>query len=127
MSQKTQLFSDPGFKLTNLAPVPTKYLCQIKSKSEKFLDLVLIWPKYLWCPGAQLVNLNPGSEKSCVFLGHPRGQCTPLHMGLKCDMDILIFALKRRLFVIGSPILLLHFPENDGLGHTLKGYTRLPP
>ncbi len=29
VSQKTQRFSDLGFKLTNLAPVPAKYVCQI--------------------------------------------------------------------------------------------------
>ena len=27
--KKTHIFSDPGFKLTNLALVPTRYVCQI--------------------------------------------------------------------------------------------------
>ncbi len=57
VSQKMQLFSDPGFKLTNSAPVPTKYLGKI------------ILPKYLGYTGAQLVNLNPGSENRLRFSG----------------------------------------------------------
>ncbi len=32
----SHFYSDPGFKLTNLATGPTKYLCQIKTQTEKF-------------------------------------------------------------------------------------------
>ncbi len=62
VSQKTQLFSDPGFKLTNCAPVCHKYLGQIAF----YLAQILSGDR------SQVGQFKSWIRKKLRFLGHPK-------------------------------------------------------